>query len=121
MDRAERLVGKKYEIGSYGPETFDSAGLVYYVLFNEGVEVTKKSCQEYSTIGSWKKIEDKAELQPGDILFFHGDDFEEINHAAIYIGDNKMIDASASYGKVTERSCNTDYWQEHFAFARRVA
>ena len=121
VDRAERLVGKKYEIGSYGPETFDSAGLVYYVLFNEGVEVTKQSCREYSTVDSWKKIEDKADLQPGDILFFYGNDFTEINHAGIYIGNSKMIDASSANGKVTERSCDTDYWQEHFAFARRVA
>ena len=94
---------------------------MYYVLFNEGVEVTKQSCQEYSTIGSWKKIEDKADLQPGDILFFYSDDFTEINHAGIYIGNSKMIDASSSHGKVTERSWETDYWQEHFAFARRVA
>ncbi|MBQ3131600.1 MAG: C40 family peptidase, partial [Clostridia bacterium] len=120
VNRAERLVGKKYERGSYGPETFDSAGLVYYVLFNEGVEVTKQSCQEYSTIDGWKKITHKADLQPGDILFFYGDDFTEINHAGIYIGDGKMIDASSANGKVTERSCDTSYWQEHFAFARRV-
>ena len=121
VDRAERLVGKKYERGSYGPETFDGAGLVYYVLFNEGVEVTKQSCREYSTVDSWKKIEDKADLQPGDILFFYGDDFTKINHAGIYIGDGKMIDASSANGKVTERSYDTSYWQEHFAFARRVA
>ena len=121
VDRAERLVGKKYERGSYGPETFDGAGLVYYVLFNEGVEVTKQSCREYSTVDSWKKIEDKADLQPGDILFFYGDDFAEINHTGIYIGNSKMIDASSSHGKVIERSCEIDYWQEHFAFARRVA
>jgi len=121
VSRAEGLIDKKYEIGAYGPETFDSAGLVYYVLFNEGVEVTKQSCREYSTIDSWKKIEDKADLQPGDILFFYGDDFTEINHAGIYIGNSKMIDASSANGKVTERSCDTNYWQEHFAFARRVA
>ena len=118
---AKALVGKPYKKGTYGPDTFDSAGFVYYVLFNEGIEVTKQSCQEYSTIGSWKKIEDKADLQPGDILFFYSDDFTEINHAGIYIGNSKMIDASSANGKVTERSWETDYWQEHFAFARRVA
>jgi len=121
VDRAEQLIGKKHEVDAYGPETFDSAGLVYYVLFNEGVEVTKQSCQEYSKIDSWKKIEDTADLQPGDIMFFYGDDFAEINHTGIYIGNSKMIDASSANGKVTERSWETDYWQEHFAFARRVA
>lgn len=121
VDRAETLVGKPYKKGTYGPDAFDSAGFVYYVLFNEGVEVTKQSCREYSTIGSWKKIEDKADLQPGDILFFYSDDFTEINHAGIYIGNSKMIDASSANGKVTERSCDTDYWNRHFAFARRVA
>ena len=121
VDRAEQLIGKKYEIGAYGPETFDSAGFVYYVLTSEGVKLTKQSCQKYSNNESWQKITDKTDLQPGDILFFHSNDFTEINHAAIYIGDSKMIDASSSNGKVTERSCDTSYWNKHFAFARRVS
>ena len=120
VDRAEQLIGKKYEIDAYGPETFDSAGFVYYVLTSEGVKLTKQSCQKYSNNESWQKITDKTDLQPGDILFFHSNDFTEINHAGIYIGDSKMIDASSSNGKVTERSCDTSYWNKHFAFARRV-
>lgn len=91
------------------------------MLTSEGVKLTKQSCQKYSNNESWQKITDKTDLQPGDILFFHSDDFAEINHAAIYIGDGKMIDASSSNGKVTERSCDTSYWNKHFAFARRVS
>lgn len=121
VDRAEQLIGKKYEIGAYGPETFDSAGFVYYVLTSEGVKLTKQSCQKYSNNESWQKITDKADLQPGDILFYYSNDFTEINHAGIYIGDSKMIDASSSNGKVIERSCDTSYWNKHFAFARRVS
>lgn len=121
VDRAEQLIGKKYEIGAYGPETFDSAGFVYYVLTSEGVKLTKQSCQKYSNNESWQKITNKTDLQPGDILFFHSNDFAEINHAGIYIGDGKMIDASSSNGKVIERSCDTSYWNKHFAFARRVS
>ena len=80
-----------------------------------------ENCQGYADNANWQKIKDKAELKPGDILFFYGDDFAEINHAGIYIGDGKMIDASSANGKVTERGCDTDYWNRHFAFARRVA
>ena len=120
--RAESLVGKPYKIGAYGLDAFDSSGLVYYVVTQAGVYVEKmENCQKYADNANWQKIEDKAELKPGDILFFYGDDAEKIQHAGIYIGDGKMIDASSSHGKVIERSWETDYWKEHFAFARRVA
>ena len=79
-----------------------------------------KAVRGYADNANWQKITDKADLQPGDILFFHGDDTEKIQHAGIYIGDGKMIDASSANGKVTKRSWETDYWQERFAFARRV-
>ena len=122
VDRSQTLVGKSYKTGAYGPDAFDSSGLVYYVVTQAGVYVEKlENCQRYADNANWQKIEDKAELKPGDILFFYGDDFAEINHAGIYIGNSKMIDASSSHGKVIERSCEIDYWQEHFAFARRVA
>ena len=80
-----------------------------------------ENCQRYADNANWQKITNEADLQPGDILFFYSDDFTEINHAGIYIGNSKMIDASSANGKVTERGCDTDYWKEHFAFARRVA
>ena len=79
-----------------------------------------KTCQEYTNNANWQKITDKAYIVPGDILFFHGDYTEKMQHAGIYIGDGKRVDASASTGKIEMRSCETDYWQEHFAFARWV-
>ncbi|MBR5293047.1 MAG: C40 family peptidase, partial [Clostridia bacterium] len=119
---AKALVGKPYKKGTYGPDTFDSSGLVHYVITQAGVYVERmENCQRYADNANWQKIEDKAKLQPGDIMFFYGGDTEKIQHAGIYIGDGKMIDASSANGKVTERSWETDYWQEHFAFARRVA
>ena len=118
---AQTLVGKPYKVGAYGPDAFDSSGLVHYVITQAGVYVEKlENCQRYADNANWQKITNKADLQPGDILFFYGDAFTEINHAGIYIGNSKMIDASSANGKVTERSCDTDYWKEHFAFARRV-
>ena len=121
VDRAQILVGKPYKTGAYGPDAFDSSGLVYYVVTQAGVYVERlENCQRYADNANWQKITNKADLQPGDILFFHGGDTENIQHAGIYIGNSKMIDASSANGKVTERSCDTDYWNRHFAFARRV-
>ena len=79
-----------------------------------------KTCQEYTNNANWQKITNRPDLQPGDIMFFYGGDTEKIQHAGIYIGGEKMVDASASTGKIEKRSCETDYWQEHFAFARWV-
>ncbi len=53
------------------------------------------------------KIE-KTDLQPGDLIFWskkscHCGRWHEIHHAGIYLGDNKIIDASSRKGRVVIR------------------
>ncbi|MDD7494649.1 MAG: NlpC/P60 family protein [Eubacteriales bacterium] len=110
---------KKYKTDSAGPDAFDYSGLVYYVLTKCGIETDRRKCAGYAQNADWSKIESLGDVKAGDILFFYGED-GKIQHAGIYVGDGMMIDASSSYGKVVKRSCNTDYWNRHFAFARRV-
>ena len=97
----------------------DPSGLVYHVLNECGIATGSKDCAGYAQNADWSKIESLGDVKAGDILFFYGED-GKIQHAGIYTGDGMMIDASSSYGKVVKRSCNTDYWNRHFAFARRV-
>ncbi len=47
----------------------------------------------------------KSELQPGDLIFWsklscHCGRWNEIHHVGIYIGDNKVVEASSSKGRV---------------------
>ena len=116
---AKKQVGKKYVFEASGPDELDPSGLVYHVLNECGIATGRKDCAGYAQNADWSKIESLGDVKAGDILFFYGED-GKIQHAGIYTGDGMMIDASSSYGKVVKRSCNTDYWNRHFAFARRV-
>lgn len=117
---AKNQVGKEYVLNASGPDEFDCSGLVYYVLNECGIAVDRKDCAGYAQNEDWSKIESLGDVKAGDILFFHSANSSDIQHAGIAVSSKNMIDASSSHGKVVKRSCNTDYWNRHFAFARRV-
>ena len=116
---AKNQVGKEYVLNASGPDEFDCSGLVYYVLNECGIAVDRKDCAGYAQNADWSKIKSLGDVKAGDILFFCGED-GKIRHAGIAASSKNMIDASSSHRKVVKRSCNTDYWNRHFAFARRV-
>ena len=116
---AKNQVGKEYVLNASGPDEFDCSGLVYYVFNECGIAVDRKDCAGYAQNADWSKIESLGDVKAGDILFFCGED-GKIRHAGIAVSSKNMIDASSSHRKVVKRSCNTDYWNRHFAFARRV-
>ena len=117
---AKNQVGKEYVLNASGPDEFDCSGLVYYVLNECGIAVDRKDCAGYAQNEDWSKIESLGDVKAGDILFFHSANSSDIQHAGIAVSSKNMIDASSSHRKVVKRSCNTDYWNRHFAFARRV-
>lgn len=117
---AKNQVGKEYALNASGPDEFDCSGLVYYVLNECGIAVDREDCAGYAQNEDWGKIESLSDVKAGDILFFHSANSSDIQHAGIAVSSKNMIDASSSHGKVVKRSCNTDYWNRHFAFARRV-
>lgn len=117
---AKNQIGKKYALNASGPDEFDCSGLVYYVLNECGIAVDRKDCAGYAQNADWSKIESLSDVKAGDILFFHSANSSDIQHAGIAVSSKNMIDASSSHRKVVKRSCNTDYWNRHFAFARRV-
>ena len=117
---AKNQVGKEYVLNASGPDEFDCSGLVYYVLNECGIAVDRKDCAGYAQNEDWGKIESLSDVKAGDILFFHSANSSDIRHAGIAVSSKNMIDASSSHRKVVKRSCNTNYWNRHFAFARRV-
>ena len=117
---AKNQVGKEYVLNAFGPDEFDSSGLVCYVLNECGIAVDRKDCAGYAQNEDWSKIESLGDVKAGDILFFHSANSSDIQHAGIAVSSKNMIDASSSHRKVAERGFQTRYWKEHFAFARRV-
>ena len=67
-----------------------------------------KACTKYPIVSSME------DLQRGDIISYQG-------HVGIYIGNNKMIDASSSEGKIRITNIySLPYWRNHFRTGVRV-
>ncbi len=116
---ANDQLGKPYAYAAEGPDAFDAAGFVSYVLRCSGVSIKRCSSYNLSKIESWTKISQLNALVPGDILFFQSDTSARINHTGIYVGDNQFIHASSSNNCVTVSKIS-DYYERNFRFARRL-
>ena len=82
---ARRQLGKPYEWGGSGPDSFDCSGLTSWAWRAGGERLSHSSRAQWSET-SRVSVDD---LQPGDLLFY-GD---PIHHVGIYIGDGQMIEA----------------------------
>ena len=114
IEVAMSKLGCKYVLGAKGPEKFDCSGFVYWCLNQVGVK------QSYMTSHGWKActkypiVSSMEDLQRGDIISYQG-------HVGIYIGNNKMIDASSSEGKIRITNIySLPYWRNHFIKGVRV-
>jgi cell wall-associated NlpC family hydrolase len=76
--------GKPYVWAAAGPDSFDCSGLVMYVFSQIGISVPHSS---YALAGMGVAV-DRADLQPGDLVFFDGN-----GHVGIYIGGGSFVHA----------------------------
>lgn len=86
---AEKQIGKPYQWGGSGPDTFDCSGLTAWAWKAAGVTLSHSAYLQYTETAR-VSVED---IRPGDLLFF-GPSVKGIHHNAIYVGDGQMIEAS---------------------------
>ena len=79
VSRAYSQLGKPYEWGAYGPNSFDCSGFVSYCLTGSYT----RHGTTYTFLG-WTQVSDP---QPGDVCV-------NANHCGIYIGGGQMIHAA---------------------------
>lgn len=92
-------IGKAYRFGTKGPETFDCSGLVVAAFNSIGIGLyhfTGRIVREGNAVA-------RSELARGDIVF------PTPNHVGIYIGNNQMVHASSSRGRVVIGSVYSFY------------
>ncbi|MFJ5843252.1 NlpC/P60 family protein [Streptomyces shenzhenensis] len=85
IDFAYAQLGKPYEWGSTGPNSFDCLGLVGAAWRSAGVSLPRTIKQMYD---AGRKVS-QADLQPGDIIYWYNDS----QHNGLYIGGGKAIHA----------------------------
>lgn len=78
VSRAYSQLGKPYEWGAVGPNSFDCSGFVSYCLTGSYTRIGTAA-----TFYSWPRVSDP---QPGDVCVRSG-------HCGIYIGNGQMIHA----------------------------
>ncbi|MDQ1695577.1 MAG: peptidoglycan DL-endopeptidase RipA [Frankiaceae bacterium] len=88
---AESQIGKPYEWGAVGPDSYDCSGLVMWAYGNAGVTL------DHWTGYQWRegaRVSTSA-LRPGDLVFFATDTSnpDTIHHVGIYIGNGQMVEA----------------------------
>lgn len=110
--------GYAYVWGGMSPSTgFDCSGLVNYVCKQHGISLHRVAQDIYSNDGVWV---DKANLQPGDLLFFGYGPYS-VTHTGIYVGNGQMIHASTSSTGVIYSDINSGYYARMYVGAKRVA
>lgn len=108
-------LGKPYEWGAEGPDTYDCSGLVQAAYAYAGVEVPRTARPQFLATTPVPV----SALVPGDLLFFGPDksNWQSIHHVGIYIGDGKMIHAPTT-GDVVKIA--PIWWEEFFGATRVV-
>jgi len=118
---AERYLGVRYRYGGANPQSgFDCSGLVQYVFGRNGVDLPRTSRLQAQAGAAAPETVDS--LRPGDLMLFASKG-SRIDHVAIYVGNNRMLHASAGAGKVVYDDLSTPrgrwYLARHVA-SRRV-
>jgi peptidoglycan DL-endopeptidase CwlO len=102
-------IGKPYEWGATGPNSFDCSGLTMSAWAAAGVSIPRISYGQMSQLPSVST----SALEPGDILGFAGN-----SHVGIYVGGGYLIDAPQT-GEDVEKVALSGWYQSELDGAVR--
>jgi cell wall-associated NlpC family hydrolase len=102
VDAALSQLGKPYQWGASGPNSYDCSGLTMWAWARGGVSLPHNSGMQYNATARV----DREDIEPGDLLFFGS----PIHHVGMYIGNGQMVEAPYSGAQVRVNSiARSDY------------
>jgi len=110
-----REMGKPYQWGATGPNSYDCSGLVYTLYGKIGISLPRVS-RDQAKAGIYVP---KDSLQYGDLVFFAADG-KTVNHVGIYVGNGEFVHAPSTGDVVKISSLNSPYYSRTYYTARRV-
>jgi cell wall-associated NlpC family hydrolase len=98
---ARAQLGKPYQWGGSGPDSYDCSGLVWAAYAAAGIHIARTTYQwQQDGAVIYRRQQDGpavtlAQLEPGDLLFSAGSDGTPANpgHVVMYLGDGQVIQA----------------------------
>ncbi|MEI7037285.1 C40 family peptidase [Fulvimonas yonginensis] len=114
---AMKLRDVRYVRGGRSPSTgFDCSGFVRYVFAHAvGLRLPANSAAQFLAGIKVKR----ADMQPGDLVFFHTRGRKRISHVGIYLDNGRFIHSPSAGKSVEVSSLDDAYWAKRFAGARR--
>lgn len=114
---AMKLRDTRYVRGGHDPSTgFDCSGFVRYVFAHAvGMQLPTNSAAQFL---AGLKVK-RADMKPGDLVFFHTHGKRRISHVGIYISNGRFIHSPTTGKSVEISSLNSGYWAKRFAGAKR--
>ena len=113
---AKQMVGVRYRYGGHSPSAgFDCSGLIYYSYKRIGLRAPRTTRDLFR----YARPVHPSELRTGDILFFKLDG-KKVSHAAIYLGNGRMVHAPSSGKRVSYAQLSSPYWSQRLIGAGRL-
>ncbi|HUE76150.1 MAG TPA: LysM peptidoglycan-binding domain-containing protein [Chloroflexota bacterium] len=116
VDIARKFLGYRYVFGGTTPAGgFDCSGLVFYVFRQAGIPLPRDM---WGQLQFGRRI-DRANLQPGDIVYFENTYKKGMSHNGIYIGGNRFLHAASPGTGVIITGMDEPYWRGRYIGASR--
>ena len=111
------FLGVPYKRGGSTTNGFDCSGFVRAMYENTLGLVLPHNAKAQAAA---TETIDKAELQPGDLVFFNTLR-KTFSHVGIYVGEGRFIHSPRAGGEVRIENMSDSYWRNRFNGARRVS
>ncbi len=111
----QRYQGTPYHYGGTNARGFDCSGFIQTAYREAFDQALPRTTGQMLAAGQSVR---RGQLLPGDVVFFRIRG--KVQHAGIYMGDERFIHASTSKG-VMESSLNSRYWRKRYSQGRRFA
>jgi peptidoglycan DL-endopeptidase CwlO len=97
-------LGKPYEWGSTGPDSYDCSGLVQAAWAAAGISIPRDTYEQWAALPHIPM----SDLAPGDLIYYNGE-----SHVAMYVGDGYIIDAPHTGADVERIPEDTSWYADN--------
>ncbi|MFA3782868.1 C40 family peptidase [Melioribacteraceae bacterium 4301-Me] len=112
-----KFIDTPYKYGGNSDNGIDCSAFTREIFESSvSIELPRTASEQFK-VG--KKVNNKNDLQFGDLIFFNTTRKSYPGHVGIYLGDDKFVHASRSLG-VTISTLDEPYYKQRYVGARRI-